>query len=218
MARVLTGRPGVRRGWLGAAFGVLVVALLLPLTIFLVTCWLLGLQLQYVQSGSMAPTFRVGSLLVVAPIDAAAVEPGMAVVFEDPAAPGRFVTHRVVRIAAGASLAFITQGDANATADAAPVPARSIRGRVLWSVTHLGVVLDWLQWPRSFVLLVVAPSLALLALELRARRSAGGGRTAWPGDRADAVRSSRGRANGLTLEGPGQPSGAGPTKRRGPGR
>jgi hypothetical protein len=60
-------------------------------------------------------------------------------------------------------------------ADPAPVPARLVRGRVLWHVTVLGVVLDWLQFPRSFVLLVVAPGFALLWLEWRqlgARRRA----------------------------------------------
>ena len=148
------------------------VVLLLPLTVFLVSAWLLGWQLQHVQSGSMAPTYPVGSLLVTAQIDAAHVEPGMAVVFEDPRDPGRLVTHRVVRVAASDTLQFVTQGDANATADAAPVPARLIRARVLWQVGHLGAVLDWLQWPRSFVLLVIAPGLGLVVLEWRSRKEA----------------------------------------------
>jgi hypothetical protein len=50
------------------------------------------------------------------------------------------------------------------------VPARLVRGRVLWHVTVLGTVLDWLQWPRSFLLLVVLPAALLAALELRNRR------------------------------------------------
>jgi hypothetical protein len=31
-------------------------------------------------------------------------------------------------------------------------------------------VLDWIQWPRSFLLLVVAPGLILVAMEWLARR------------------------------------------------
>lgn len=157
------------RGWLGAALGVLVVAVLLPLATFLVAAWLLGWQLQSVQTGSMAPTYPVGTLLVVGQMDAGDVEPGMAIVFEDPSQPGRLVTHRVVRIAPGDTLTFITQGDANATADPAPVPARLVRGRVLWSVAQLGSFLDWLQWPRSFVLLVLVPGAALAVAEWRQR-------------------------------------------------
>lgn len=163
-------RFATTRGWLGATLGVLVVAVLLPLATFLVAVWLLGWQLQSVQSGSMAPTFQVGSLLVVGPVDPSEVEPGMAITFEDPAAAGRLVSHRVVQFASGDALAFMTKGDANSSADAQPVPARLVRGRVLWQVTRIGLVLDWLQWPRSFLVLVVAPSLALLIAELRTRR------------------------------------------------
>jgi signal peptidase len=158
------------RGWLGATLGVVSIALLLPLTVFLVAAWLLGWQLQSVQSGSMAPTYPVGSLLVIGQIDAGDVDSGMAIVFQDPREPGRLVTHRVVRITPGDTLQFVTQGDANTSADPAPVPARLVQGRVLWAVSNLGALLDWLQWPRSFVLLVVGPGLVLGFLEWRARR------------------------------------------------
>lgn len=157
------------RGWSSAALA-LVVALLLPLSTFLVAAWLLGWQLQSVQTGSMSPTYPIGSLLVVGQIDAADVQPGMAIAFEDPSSPGRIVTHRVEAVAPGTALSFITHGDANATADAVPVPARLVRGRVLWSVTGLGTLMDWLQWPRSFVLLVAVPGAILAWLELRDRR------------------------------------------------
>lgn len=166
--------PAMTRGWLGATLGVVVVAVLLPLTVFLVAVWLLGWQLQSVQSGSMSPTFAVGALLVIDQVDPADVEPGMAITFEDPAAEGRLVTHRVVSRAPGPELAFITKGDANATADALPVPARLVRGRVLWSVSQLGTLLDWLQWPRSFLLLVIVPGALLAGSEWRARRAAAG--------------------------------------------
>ena len=160
------------RGWLGATLGVLVLVLLAPLTVFLVASWLLGWQLASVQTGSMSPTFPVGSLVIVGPVDPADVEVGMAIAFQDPEDAGRLVTHRVVGMAPGTDLAFITKGDANATADPRPVPARYVRGRALWHITYLGTVMDLLQWPRSFLLLVVAPSLLLALSELRSRRAA----------------------------------------------
>ena len=159
------------RGWRAAALAGL-VACLVPLTTFLVSVWLLGWQLQHVQSGSMSPTYPVGSLLVTAQLDPAEVAIGMPIVFEDPRQAGRLVIHRVVGIAPGAELAFITRGDANATNDASAVPARLIRGRVMWHVTSLGPTLDWLQWPRSFVLFVLGPGLALTWLERRHGREA----------------------------------------------
>ena len=165
---------GSRRGWLAATLGVTAVALLLPLATLLVAVWLAGWQLQHVQSGSMAPTYPVGSLLVTGDVDPATVDVGMPLVFVDPQAPDRLVTHRVVGLAPGTELGFLTRGDANATNDPVPVPARLVRGRVLWHVTLLGAALEWLQWPRSLIVLVIVPALLLAVLELRARRRARG--------------------------------------------
>lgn len=158
------------RGWWHAAALALSIALLLPLATFLVAVWLLGWQLQHVESGSMSPTYPVGSLLVTGDLAPSEVEVGMPIVFEDPREPGRLVTHRVAAIAPGAELSFITRGDANVTDDPSPVSARLVRGRVLWHVTLLGTVLDWLQWPRSFLLLVVLPATLLVVAEWRGRR------------------------------------------------
>lgn len=159
-----------RLGWATPILAVLAVTILLPLATFLVAVWLFGGQLQAVLSGSMNPAFPQGSLIVMAPVDPTEIEPGMAITFLDPVRLDRLVTHRVVARAPGDALMFITQGDANATRDAAPVPARFVRGRVLWSVSHLGAALDWLQWPRGPIVLVGLPALLLLLAELGAWR------------------------------------------------
>jgi signal peptidase I len=157
------------RGWLTAALAAVVVSVLLPLATFLVATWLLGWQLQAVLSGSMSPTYPVGSLLVVGQIDASDVRAGMPIVFEDPQQPGRIVTHRVVAPVPDDASAFRTRGDANAAMDPVAIPARLVRGKVLWSVSVLGGLLDWLKWPNGFLLLVVSPAAALLVIELRRR-------------------------------------------------
>lgn len=165
-------QPG--RWALTLPLAVLVVAVVLPMTTFFVASWLLGWQLQPVLSASMEPTYPVGSLVVVGPVDPSDVRPGMAVTFEDPAQPGRIVTHRVESRLPGERPAFRTRGDANATNDPFPVPARSIRGRVLWHVPVLGHAVNALRWPTGFVLLVVLPGFALVAGEvgvLRRRRA-----------------------------------------------
>ena len=53
------------------------------------------------------------------------------------------VTHRVVGPVPDDVSAFRTRGDANAAIDPAAVPARLVRGKVLWSVSVLGAVLGW---------------------------------------------------------------------------
>lgn len=157
------------RSWLTAALAAVIVSLLLPLATFLVVTWLLGWQLQAVLSGSMSPTYPVGSLLVVGQIDPSDVRAGMPIVFEDPLEPGRLVTHRVVGPVPDDASAFRTRGDANAAMDPAAVPARLVRGKVLWSVSMLGGVLDWLKWPNGFILLVGVPAALLLLTEVRRR-------------------------------------------------
>jgi signal peptidase len=166
---VSAARAGRISWFIDLPLAVFVLAVVLPFTAFAVGTWLAGYRLQPVLSGSMEPALPVGSLLVVQPFDASRVEVGMAVTFEDPVVPGRIVTHRVVRRAPGKELAFVTRGDANAFEDPIPVPARSVRGLVLWAVPALGTAVDWLAWPRGFLLLVVFPAMTLVGLEARGR-------------------------------------------------
>lgn len=162
MTLALRAGSAIAGGWLSATLAAVGVALLLPLTTFLVSAWLLGWQLVSVQTGSMAPTYPVGSLLVVGDVDPADVEPGAAIVFQDPRDGSRLVTHRVVSVLPGSPPAFVTKGDANAAQDSTPVGPELVRGQVLWSVTVLGGFMDWLQWPRSLVLVIVPAVLLVL--------------------------------------------------------
>lgn len=168
-----------------------VLAVMVPLAGLLVSSWVLGWNLQPVYSGSMDPTYPVGSLLVVEPIDASEVRPGMAVTYADPAQPHRLVTHRVLRSVPGENLAFMTQGDANVTPDPQPVPARFVRGKVRWHLPGVGAAVRWLEWPRGFLILVVAPALVLLVTEAQA----------W---RRRRVRKQVGSTGGLRRQGAGR--------------
>lgn len=167
----LRASSSIAGGWLSATLAAVGVALLLPLTTFLVSAWLLGWQLQSVQSGSMTPTYAVGSLIVVGSVDPADIQRGTPIVFQDPRDPSRIVTHRVIDILDGTPPAFITKGDANATQDSSPVGPERVRGQVLWSITLLGHVMEWLQWPRSLVL-VVLPAVLLFVQSWSSRQRA----------------------------------------------
>lgn len=159
-----------------APVAVLVLAVLMPLAGLLVGVWLGGWRLELVRTGSMEPTYPVGSMTVVEPIDASEVRSGMALSFTDPGGSGQVVTHRVVRvISQDSGLFFETQGDANATPDPQLVPARNARGVVRWHVPYFGSAAWALRWPRAPLALVAAPGLLLAAGEWRAwrrRRSA----------------------------------------------
>jgi signal peptidase len=147
------------------------LALLLPLAVFLTGTWLTGRQLQLVQSGSMEPTYPVGSMLVVKSVTPSEIDVGTPLTFEDPRAAGQLVTHRVIEvIRRDDGIFFRTRGDANGKPDPSPVPARLVRGSVEWHVPELGRALESVRWPRGFLALVVVPGLILTAHEVQLRR------------------------------------------------
>ncbi len=157
----------MRRSWPVLAVA---VTLVVPVTALLVSAWVLGWKLQVVQSGSMEPTFPVGSLTVVEPIDPADVRMGTAIAFDSPLGGGSLVTHRVVAVFdQGGGLLFETKGDANLRPDGQLVGAAAIRGRVRWAVPVLGRLLSWAL--RAGPWLVIGVPLGLMALsEVLARR------------------------------------------------
>jgi signal peptidase len=164
-----------RGGWGWAPVAAVTISLLLPAAGFVVWSVLTGHRLEAVRSGSMTPTYSVGSMLVVTTVDPADVRVGMPLSFVVPD-EGVIETHRVIAVTHDKNgLSFRTKGDANLTADPDPVPASAVRGRVKWSVPHLGELMLWLRWPRGFLLLVVTPLAALLVFEVvdhRRRRPA----------------------------------------------
>jgi signal peptidase I len=161
-----------RGGWLWLPATVVTISLLLPVAVFVVWSGLSGHRLEAVRSGSMQPTYSVGSMLVVKTVDPSDVRVGMPLSFVTPD-DGVIETHRVVEVRHDESgLSFRTKGDANRAADPDVVPASAVRGSVKWSVPHIGEVMLWLRWPRGFLMLVVTPLAALFAFEVveRARR------------------------------------------------
>jgi signal peptidase len=125
--------------------------------------WIMGWKLQIVRTASMQPLYPPGTLLVVEPIDASQVSPGMVLVFRDPSRPDRLVAHRVVNRLPGEQPRWQTQGDANRDPDPWPVDPADVRGRVRWGIPGLGdVVSAATAWPGAVVL--VGGPLGLLAV------------------------------------------------------
>lgn len=115
---------------LGTLILVLVILSALPLAL----PRLLGMSAYSVVSGSMEPALPVGSLVLVEPVEFAAVRQGDVIAFSD---GGVTVTHRVVQILPEKNQ-FITKGDANDTPDISPVAYVNTLGRVKAHVPYLG--------------------------------------------------------------------------------
>ncbi|QCB95156.1 signal peptidase I [Cellulomonas shaoxiangyii] len=190
--------------WTVVVGGVLAYAVTL-----LVPSWyqLQGERLLVVTSGSMAPRFVEGDVVVLRSVrDASELKPGLIVTFQ-PVGGTSLVTHRIVslhRLPAmqddgtgrmepvldGSGEPVLqpylrTQGDANPEPDPNATPLERVRG-VLLRVHHgWGDTLVWATSSAGRAVMLVPPLLALATLEVlsvldarRRRRTRGGRRTA----------------------------------------
>lgn len=143
--------------------GALVTVVVLA-AVSLVLLRVMGYQVFNVVSGSMEPTYSVGDLIYVKSVDPDAVEVGDPITFvlnENLVV----ATHRVIRIDAE-NRHFYTKGDANETADAAPVHFNNLIGIPTLSIPKLGYVSDFIQHPPGTYIAIGAGLMLLAALFL----------------------------------------------------
>ena len=126
-------RIGFRAMWLAG------VVALISLTVLPAVLHLVGVNTYTVRGGSMSPTIPIGSVVLVEPVSAGAVNAGDVITFTAP--NDTVVTHRVLGRSAGEDPSFITQGDANATPDPDLVPGAAVIGRVVFAVPVAGSAL-----------------------------------------------------------------------------
>ena len=146
----------VKRIW-NAVTWVLVAAVVV-LAILLAGVRIVGVTPYAVLSGSMEPTFPVGSMIYVKAVDPADVEVGDAITFR--LTDDLVATHRVIEIT---EEGFRTQGDANDTPDGAAVTPTNLVGKALFCVPQLGFLSSWMSQPPGTYIAGCA-ALALLVL------------------------------------------------------
>jgi signal peptidase len=117
-----------------------------------------GFKLFTVQSGSMAPAIKTGSLVVVKSAPEYAV--GDVITFKNAPAP---TTHRIESIEDGV---ITTKGDANDAPDSEPVNANQIVGKVIVSASYLGYPVAFAKSKEGFVLLIVIPATLIIYSEI----------------------------------------------------
>ena len=108
---------------------------------------LTGNDIFAVMSGSMEPYYHVGSVVIVDKhVDAGDIEVGDPITFYK--GDQEIATHRVVEIDYEGQT-FITKGDANESADMAPVPFESLIGRAGISIPFLGYIPLYMRTPKG---------------------------------------------------------------------
>jgi signal peptidase len=93
-----------------------------------------------VLTGSMAPAYPPGELVVVRPVPAEDIGVGDVITYQRDSGEATVVTHRVVAVSwtAAGEQRFTTRGDANDAVDVEPVRAVQVRGEVWYSLPWVG--------------------------------------------------------------------------------
>lgn len=114
---------------------------------------ILGHRLYIVESGSMLPTLKVNSMIVVKEIAPEEIQIGDMVSYYGENTKTR-VTHRVVDIKDKGNT-FITRGDANNVNDSNPLEKDRVIGKVIFSIPFLGFIFELLSKPVTIFLLAI---------------------------------------------------------------
>ncbi|MEN8708125.1 MAG: signal peptidase I [Nocardioides marinisabuli] len=117
---------------LGLAVAVVGAAVLVPR--------LTGSTPMTVLTGSMAPTYPPGALVVVRPVPAEDISIGTPITYQLRSGEPTVVTHRVIGVGydGEGERIFTTQGDANEAPDREQVRAVQVRGEVWYAVPWIG--------------------------------------------------------------------------------
>jgi signal peptidase len=146
----------------------IIVALAVLLAIALVGVRLIGFQVFTVLSGSMEPTYHVGSLIYVKKADYKELQSGDVITFmldEDTIA-----THRIVEVVPDETdpsvLRFRTKGDANQAEDGSLVHYKNVVGTPVFTIPKLGYLANYIQNPPGMYVAISVGAVLLLLVFL----------------------------------------------------
>jgi len=144
----------------------LFLGIIVSLAVLLGGVRLVGLSPYTVLSGSMEPTYPVGSVIYVKAVDPASLQVGDDITFM--ASETVVATHRIIEVLPDekdpAVLWFRTQGVANDAPDANPVHSNNVIGSPVFSLPLLGYIAVFVQQPPgSYVAVALAVLLVALA-------------------------------------------------------
>jgi len=142
---------------------IVAVALLLIVSILPITG---NIKFFVVQSGSMEPAIKMGSVVMIRPEKDYRV--GDVITF------GRYTrikaptTHRIYEIDnQGTEPLYTTKGDANNAPDLKKIKRSEILGKVILSIPYIGYAVDFAKKPLGFALIIIIPAGIIIADEIK---------------------------------------------------
>jgi signal peptidase I len=121
-------------------------------------------QVMVVQSGSMEPAIKTGSIVLVTPVKKYNVND--IITFKSTSVNEGSVTHRItdMEVIEG-NIFYITKGDSNEDIDTKRVPETEIIGRTIFWVPYMGYVVDFARKPIGLLVIILVPGLIIIADE-----------------------------------------------------
>lgn len=145
----------------------LIVIIAVSLAILMVGLKLLGFQIYTVVSGSMEPTYHVGSLIYVKKVDTNTLKVKDPITFK--LGDNTIATHRIVEIVQDETnpnmYKFRTKGDANEEVDANLVEPEKVLGKAYFTIPYLGYIATYIQsYPGNMVAICTAVALLIIVI------------------------------------------------------
>jgi len=124
-----------------------------------------NIQIKVVESGSMEPQIKTGSVVLIKPFSAYDV--GDVVTFDSnfrsPNGAKVPVTHRIVGVKnEPGGVFYLTKGDANEEADSNTIRREKVIGKVLFSAPYVGYAVEAAKRPYGFLAIIVIPALIVI--------------------------------------------------------
>lgn len=120
-----------------------------------------NIEIKIVKSGSMEPSIKTGSIVVVKPLSADSYKVGDVITFGEDSARQIPTSHRIVSISEDKTT-FMTKGDANEEKDPQVVPVEKVIGKVIFDAPYGGYILDFAKQPMGFTLLIGIPAAVII--------------------------------------------------------
>lgn len=150
-----------------SALSIIMVLIVLAIGAVMIVPKVMGNDIYAVMSGSMEPTYHVGSVVIVDKhADPEEIQVGDSITFWK--GDSAIATHRVIEINSETQ-EFKTKGDANEAEDLAPVPFSSMIGKAGASVPMIGYIPLYMRTAKGifsigayvivFILLQIIPEL-----------------------------------------------------------
>lgn len=142
---------------------IILIAVLLIVSVLPITG---NIKFLTVLSGSMEPTIKTGSIILVKPVSDYKI--GDIITFGPNTKTQPPVTHRIadIKVVGGQSV-YITKGDANNSADTREIQKSDVIGKVMIKVPYLGYVIDFVRKPAGFVIIIIVPAVVIINDEIR---------------------------------------------------